>query len=76
MTDKIQVTLDREVYERLQQLMVPPVSDVNAVIKSLLFHDGHDSRAAVAMETQGRHFTLAQELERANLGIYEYGGGT
>lgn len=76
MADQVQIVIDREVFERLQQLMVPPVSDANAVIKSLLFHDGHASRAARAIEADEQHFTYAQELERSRQGIYECGGGT
>lgn len=76
MTDKIQISIDRDVYERLQMLMVPPISDVNAVINSLLYHDGHASPAALAVEADERHFTFAQELERSSQGIYECGGGT
>ena len=56
--------------------MVPPISDPNAVIKSLLYHDGHASRAAIALEVDEHHFTFAQELERSSQGIYECGGGT
>ena len=50
MADQIQIAIDRDVYERLQQLMVPPISDANAVIQSLLFHDGRASRASIALE--------------------------
>jgi hypothetical protein len=76
MTEQIQITLDREVYNRLQMLMVPPVSDANAVIKQLLYQDGRTSPAASAVEASGQHFTYAQELERSNQGVYECGGGT
>ena len=76
MTDQIQITLDREVYDRLQMLMVPPISDANAVIKELLYHDGRASRAAVALGASEQHFTYAQELDRSMQGIYECGGGT
>jgi len=43
MTDKVQVVIDRDVYERLQMLMVPPFSDANAVIRELLIRDGRGS---------------------------------
>lgn len=76
MSEQIQITVDRDVYERLQTLMVPPISDANAVIKELLYHDGHASRSAVALEASEQHFTYAQELERSSMGIYESGGGT
>jgi len=76
MNEQIQITVDRDVYERLQTLMVPPISDANAVIKELLYHDGHASRSAIALEASEQHFTYAQELERSSMGIYESGGGT
>ena len=74
MDDKIQINVTRDVYERLKLLMVPPLNDANAVIDALLFHDGHPSEALLAMEAGARHFTFAQELERASKGVYESGG--
>ena len=76
MADQIQIAIDRDVFERLQLLMGPPVSDANAVIKSLLFHDGRASRAVYALEADEQHYTYAQELERSSQGIYDCGGGT
>lgn len=76
MTDQVQITIDRDIYNRLQMLMVPPVSDVNAAIKALLTEDGRTSQAAIAVEASGQHFSYAQELERASKGVYECGGGT
>ena len=76
MADHIQITIEREVYDRLQQLMVPPISNANAVIRALLYHEGHSSRAAAALEADEQHFTYEQELERASLGVYECGGCT
>jgi hypothetical protein len=76
MTDQIQITIDQEVYDRLQVLMVPPISDANAVIKELLYHEGHTSRAAAALEAAEQHFTYAQELERSSQGVYDCGGAT
>ncbi len=76
MTDQIQINIDHDVYDRLQLLMVPPISDANAVIKALLHHDGHASRASVALAADEQHFTYAQELERSSQGVYECGGGT
>lgn len=76
MDDKVQVLIDRDVYDRLQMLMVPPISDANAVIRELLYHDGHASRAAIALEASERHYTFAEEFERSLQGVYECGGGT
>lgn len=76
MSDQIQINIDKDLYDRLMLLMVPPISDANAVIKELLFHDGHASRGASALEASEQHYTYAQELERSSLGIYDCGGGT
>ncbi len=74
MTDQIKISVDREVYDRLQMLMVPPISDANAVIKELLNQDGRASPAAVAVGASEKHYTYAQELERTKQGIYDSGG--
>lgn len=76
MTGEIQINIEREVYDRLCSLMVPPIDDANAVIKALLYHAGRDSRAAQALEAEERHLSYAQELERSREGVYECGGGT
>lgn len=76
MNEPIQITIERDVYDRLRMLMVPPLSDANAVIRSLLLEDGHASPAALGVEASTRHFSYAQELERAKAGVYDYGGGT
>lgn len=76
MTDQIQITIDREIYDQLQMLMVPPLSDANAVIKELLYHDGRTSPAVTALKASEQHYTYAQELERSSQGIYDCGGGT
>lgn len=76
MSDQIQILVDRDIYGQLQMLMVPPISDANAVIRELLFQDGHTSRAAAALGVAEQHFTYEQELERSSQGVYECGGGT
>lgn len=76
MTHPIQISIDQEIYDQLQMLMVPPIGDANAAIKALLYHDGHASPAAIAVKADTQHFTYAQELERSNRGIYECGGAT
>ncbi len=76
MSNQVQINVDREVYDRLQMLMVPPISDANAVIKELLYHDGRASAAAVEMDASAQHYTFAQEIERALQGYYDCGGNT
>ena len=74
MTDQIQIFVDREVYDTLQTLMVPPTSDANAVIRELLYQEGHASRGAVAVGAAEHHFTMEQEFERTRQGVYDCGG--
>lgn len=76
MTDQVQISVDRDTYERLQLLMVPPISDANAAIRELLLQEGHPSPAFLAVGESEHHFTMAQELERNRMGIYDCGGNT
>ena len=74
MANQIKVSLDQDVYDQLQLLMVPPINDANAVIKELLCRDGHATQAAVELKAAGQHYTYAQELDRAREGVYDSGG--
>ena len=38
MSNQVQVSLDEAVYNRLLELQVPPLNDINSVIDRLLFH--------------------------------------
>lgn len=77
MPNQVQVQIDRDIYDRLQQFMVPPVGDVSGAIRALLYQrDGSTSAAAIALGAAQQHFSYAQELERASMGIYDGGGAT
>lgn len=76
MTDQVQITVDQDVFDRLQLLIVPPINDANAVIKALLSNEDSDSPAVVALKADEQHFTYEQELERARQGVYDSGGAT
>ena len=76
MPNQVQVMMDQDVYDSLQMLMVPPINDVSSAIRALLKYEGHASPAAVALGAAGQHFSMAEELERANSGIYEGGGAS
>ncbi len=76
MTEQIQISIDPDVYERLQLLMVPPISDANAAIKELLEYEGHPSPAFLALGARERHYTMDEEFSRAMEGVYEGGGNT
>jgi len=70
MNETVQVTLDKAVYDRLQELQIPPYNDVNAVIERLLFYKGRNSPAALELEAEERHYTFEEEVERASKGVY------
>lgn len=76
MKDQIKISIDRDLYDRLLMLMVPPIDDANAVIRGLLYEGGHDSNAAVALGASEKHFTLEQEMERNLRGVYDSGGAS
>lgn len=76
MPNQVQVTIDQDIYDRLALLIVPPIDDVNGAIKSLLEYEGHPTPAAIALGAGGSHFTMAEELERSKMGIYDGGGNT
>ena len=75
MSNQVQVMIDQDVYDRLQLLMVPPVNDINGAIRSLLEYEGHPSPAVLALSGSW-HYSMAEELERAQSGIYEGGGAS
>lgn len=75
MTNQIQISIDRDVYEQLQLLMVPPVNDANAAIKELLCQGGR-CEGGQFRQIAGQHFSMEQELERSRQGIYDSGGNT
>lgn len=76
MPNQVQVMIDQDIYDRLQMLMAPPISDISSAIRSLLEYEGHASPAAVALGAEGKHYSMADEMERAKKGIYECGGAT
>lgn len=76
MKEQVRISIDRDLYDRLLMLMVPPIDDANAVIRELLYQGGHDSNAAVALGASEKHFTFEQEVERNAQGIYDCGGAT
>jgi len=68
---QVQVQLDTAIYNRLQELQVPPCNSINDVINRLLYHNGHKSKEVVALEAEEQHFTFADEIERTKAGIYD-----
>lgn len=76
MSNQVLISIDPEVYDRLQMLMVPPISDANAVINELLNHDGRASKAVIEMGAASKHYSYEQEIERSLQGYYDCGGNT
>jgi len=74
MSDQVQVSLDKAVYERLLELQVPPHSDISSVIERLLVHEGRKSGAAIQLEAETRHYTFEEELQRYRDGVYAGSG--
>ncbi len=74
MDTKVQVTLDKAVYDRLLELRVPPYSDINSVIERLLYHGGHKSREAIALEEEEKALSFEDELKRSSEGDYAGSG--
>ena len=76
MPNQVQVMIDQDIYDRLQMLMVPPISDVSSALRALMDYEGHASPATIALGAAGHHFSMADELERTKAGIYDCGGAT
>ncbi len=74
MSNQVQVFLDQAVYDGLLQLQVPPCSSINDVIDRLLFHNGHKSNGVIGLESEERHFSLDEEIERTKAGVYDTAG--
>ncbi len=74
MDTKVQVSLNKALYDRLLELEVPPYTDINSVIERLLYHGGHKSRAVIALEEEEKALSFEDELKRSNEGVYEGSG--
>lgn len=74
MSNKVQVELDQAVYDRLLELKVPPYNDINSVIERLLFHAGRKSDAVMQLESDTRHYSFEEELQREKDGVYAGSG--
>ena len=74
MSEKIEVTLDKEVYDRLMEMQVPPHQDINDVIGRLLHHAGRPSPESLDMESENRHRNYDEELEANDQGVYTSSG--
>ncbi len=70
-----QIHVDEEVYQRLQELCIPPINDVGEVVKRLLYNEaGRPSRAAQELEEELRHRTMAEERQADLDGYYVSSG--
>jgi hypothetical protein len=71
MIEQVQVSLDKKLYNRLLELETPPYNTINDVIERLLYHAGRPSREAIALEGEGKHYSMEEELQRARDGVYD-----
>ena len=75
MSQQRQISVDEEVYQRLQALCIPPVNEVGEVVKRLLYNEaGQPSRAAKELESELRHRTMAEERQADLDGYYVSSG--
>lgn len=75
MGQQVTIQIEREIYDRLQELRVPPTSDINGVLSQLLFNAGHGkSRAVIELEAQQQHRSYEEELQATINGLYDGSG--
>lgn len=71
----VSVLLDEDVHACLQRLQTAdePLSEV---VRTLLVRAGQMAARPGGQSGHQHHFSYAEELERARLGVYECGGAT
>ena len=70
MDEKVQISIDRDIYRLLQELQAPP-HDINDVLHRLLFNAGKVSRALrETKEDLKYHRSFADEIKATEDGIY------
>lgn len=74
MADKMQITIDRDVWDRLEELRVPPLNDVNEVLRSLIYNASGKVTRAVEETRAEHHKTYAEEVKAYNEGHYAASG--
>ena len=74
MDTKVQINIDKAVYERLLELKLAPGDDVNSVLDKLLFYNDHKNSESLELKAERHHYTYAEELQRYNDGVYAGSG--
>lgn len=76
MNDAVQITIDRDVYQRPQLLMPPRSATRTRSSSPCCSMKGMPARRPSRSMASTWHFSFTQELERAQAGGYECGGAT
>lgn len=75
MSRERQICVDEEVYQRLLELCIPPVTDIGEVVKRLLYNEaGRPSRAVRELDDELRHRSMAEERQADLDGYYGSSG--
>lgn len=74
MDTKIQISLDKMIYDRLLELKLAPTDDVNAVLDKLLFYNDHKNNEPMDLQPERHSYSYDEELQRYNDGVYAGSG--
>lgn len=74
MDTKVQISLDKVIYDRLLELKLAPTDDVNAVLDKLLFYNNHKNNEPMDLQAERHAYTYDEELQRYNDGVYSGSG--
>ncbi|MDH5182556.1 MAG: hypothetical protein OEX12_01580 [Gammaproteobacteria bacterium] len=74
MDTKVQISLDKTVYDRLLELQLAPYDDINAVLEKLLYYNEHKNSDPLNLSVKEHHYTYDEELKRYNDGVYSGSG--
>jgi len=72
MTDQIQISIDREVYDQLLMLMVPPIR----LSRNCWLKMGVPAPPLLLWVSPNNTTLWEQELERTRQGVYDSGGNS
>lgn len=75
MTEQVQISIDKDVYQRLQELCVPPVNSINDLLRQFLINEGKGkTKEAMRLEASVSHRSMEEEKKAAETGVYDSSG--
>lgn len=74
MADQAQITIERDVWDRLEELRVPPLNDISEVPRSLIYNASGKATRTVQETAAKHHNTYDEEVEVYNEGHYSSSG--